>query len=117
MKEEVIVNLIKQIGVLSVILSFVVLGIKKTIKIILKKDEKEKLNRFVATGIVYGFGFLVGFVIKNEYVVGVWEKLLFGFFVGASTIAIYDMVLKELSKLSSRLVTKIFLKDKNEKEE
>ena len=92
-------KLIQEVIFYSVANSFVVFGILKTIK---KALDKKKLNRFVSIIITYGLGFVMGFMVKFELIL--WERLMFGFFIGACSVAVYKAAIQTLLDLIPNIV-------------
>jgi len=108
MNEDILFELVKQVGLFAIVLSVVIGGIKKTIKVFMKIPETEKLSPYVGICMVYIFGLLLGFILQNEYVSTLWHKILFGFFIGAMTVEIYDDVIKYLRVVFRKLSEKVF---------
>jgi len=108
MTEAIMGALVYEVVLYSVIASFVAYGLKQTIRAIMKTPAKEKLNRFVGIGLAYGFGMIFGFIMKNEYVTTVWYRIVFGIAIGATTVGIYNTVVKSLLGLIPNIVEKFF---------
>lgn len=107
-----ITQLIQEIIFYSIVNSFVTFGIVKTIQ---KITEKEKLNRFIGLSITYGIGIITGFMIKSG--LGIWERLAYGFFIGACSVAIYKSATQSLLDLIPSIVEKIIGKKSNPENE
>ena len=101
-------ELIQEIIFYSVINSFVVFGITKTLKKLLKK---EKLHRFISIGVTYFLGIIMGFLLKFE--LHIWEKILFGFFIGSCSVAVYKSAIQVLLDVIPSIVNKFFKKSNN----
>ena len=96
-------NLIYEIIFYSVINSFVTFGIIQTIKCILDKD---KLNRFVGINATYIMGMIMGFLLSDISVL--WQKIIYGFFIGCTSIAVYKSAIQSLLGIIPGLVGKFF---------
>lgn len=107
MEQEVVKNLIVQITFFSAVCSVMTFGIKATIKAVMKKNDEEKLNRFIGLGLIYALGMMFGFVIKNEYITNVLYKIVFGFSIGTMAVASYQSVVKSLLNLVPKVMEKL----------
>jgi divalent metal cation (Fe/Co/Zn/Cd) transporter len=96
-------DLIAQIVFYSIINSFVVFGVLKTIK---KIADKEKLNRFIGLGVTYIVGIIMGFMIWST--IPIWEKIAYGFFIGCTSIAVYESATKSLLDIIPTIINAIF---------
>jgi len=97
----------------SVVVSCVSAGIKKTIKVIMNKADDDKLNKWIGLGLVYGFGILGGFLLKNEYIVAIWEKIVYGVFIGSITVLLYESAIKHVKNLIPSVFGKLKLDKKD----
>ena len=100
-------ELIQEVIFYSIANSFVVFGVLKTLKRIL---EKRKLHRFVSIGITYILGIIMGFMLKSELLL--WEKIIFGFFIGSCSVAVYKSAIKTLLDIVPSLAEKFIFKTK-----
>ena len=109
MDQAMIQSLATEIVFYSIFCSFIVYGIKETIK---SAMNKPKVNRFVGLGLTYAFGMVCGFLIKNEYVTNIYYKVIFGVAIGATTVGVYKTVVKSLLDLIPSIMQKMFGKKK-----
>jgi hypothetical protein len=96
-------DLIQEIIFYSIINSFVVFGIVKTLKKLL--GEKQ-LHKAISVGITYFLGIIMGFLLKSDLLI--WEKILFGFFISSCSVAVYKSAIQTLLNLIPFIVNKFF---------
>lgn len=102
---EVITNLIYQIVLYAVGVSYVAEAMKETIKTLLKKVD---LHPWVNIALVYVFGIVSGFLIRNLIVDRWYLSLVFGFLTACISIIIYKSALSSINDLIPALKNKFF---------
>ena len=107
MQDGTLTQLIEQIIFYSICNSFVVFGILQTIKRI---TEKETLNRFIGLGVTYAIGIIMGFMLWND--IPIWQKIIHGFFIGSTSVAVYKSATQSLLEIIPTLVERFFKSNK-----
>ena len=96
-------TLINEIIFYSIINSFVTFGLLQTVKSII---DKEEISRFVGLVITYVLGIIMGFLLSN--IPEMWHKLVYGIFIGCTSVAVYKSAVQALLGIIPSLVDKFF---------
>ena len=107
MTTKIMIELLYQVGILILINSVTVQGVKVSIRRLINMPDDQKLNRFVILPIIIAFGIVSGFLIKSEFVDALWKVIIFGVFISAWTIVIYKSLVRTLLNIIPKLENKL----------
>lgn len=96
-----IIELSKQLLIFSAINSFVIFGLMSTIR---KIANKEDIHRLVGIILTYAIAILMGFMFSGIDVT--WKKVVWGVFLGNTSIAVYKSATQSLLEIIPNIVKK-----------
>jgi len=96
-----IIDLSKQLLLYSVINSFVIFGLMSTIR---KIANREDIHRLVGIILTYSVAIIMGFMFSG--VDETWKKVVWGLFLGNTSIAVYKSATQSLLEIIPTIVKK-----------